>query len=270
MNGRRIVKRTTKALIRTIIWVSIFIGVGFGTYKLTLTHYISTGQYAASASDDSKAVVKATTDSVAVNAIFVVDGDDGVVKHQLLEIFHSKTGKLDFVSIPVDSYCGMSKELFATITKTNPNVPQIMSWKDLPRYFNQVTAYQYGCLMLEESMGIHISFYTLMSETTFEKYFEEIETSSFNSTNTTKGYTLNEKTCNKIKKLNSSLQMERELASYYTEIQSNLSLTRRNTYLPAYQKADYDNIGVYALSKATDMNQIAEEEVTYLKKLIEE
>ncbi len=270
MNGRRIIKKTTRTLLKTVFWMLLFIGVGIGTYKLTIAYYKSTGQYAAVDADSSKAIVKATTDTLAINAIFSVNGDDGTVRHLLLEIFHSDTGKLDFVTIPVGSQYAMSKELFATLSKVNQNVPQILSWKELPQYFTQFTAYQYGCMLLEESLGVHISFYTLMSDSTFKEYFEEKTTATSDSTSVAKSYHLKETIRNKIKGLTTSLQMEAELAAYYTKIQSNLSLSKRKTYISSYQKADYDNIGVYSLPITGDTNQIAKEDREWLGKILED
>ncbi len=270
MNGRRIIKKTTRTLLKTVFWMLLFIGVGIGTYKLTIAYYKSTGQYSAVDNDASKAIVKATTDTLAINAIFSVNGDDGTVRNLLLEIFHSDTGKLDFVTVPVGCQYAMSKELFATLSKANQNVPQILSWKDLPQYFTQFTAYQYGCMLLEESLGVHISFYTLMSDTTFKEYFEEKKTTTSDSTSVAKGYNLKETTRNKIKGLTTSSKMETELAAYYTKIQSNLSLSKRKTYLSAYQKADYDNIGVYSLPITGDTNQIATEDREWLGKILED
>ncbi len=270
MNGRRVIKKATRTLFITIFWIGLFVGVGIGTYHLTLTYYKSTGQYASSTSDNANTIVKATTDDVAVNAIFAVDGNDGKVKHLLLEIFHSKKGKFNFLTIPTDSQYNMSKELYASINKDNPNVPQIMTWEDLPQYFSQITTYQYASMILEESLGIHISFYTLMSETTFQDYFEEAQATSLDGFNDTRGFTLSEATRNRMKGLTTSLQMEKELAVYYTKIQSNLSLSRRNIYLSAYQKADYEGIGVYTLSIAKDTKQITTEDRAYLRKLVED
>lgn len=268
MNGRRLVKKTTRTLIRTTIWLILFVAVGVGTYKLTIAYYQGTGQYASASVDGKEALVKATTDEIAVNAIFAVDGDDGKVKHLLVEIFHSKTGKLDFITIPADSQYGMSKELYRTLSKETPNIPQIMTWEALPQYFSQVSAYQYGSMLLEESLGIHISFYTLMSEQTFKEYFEEAQVTSSDTFQSSRCYTLSTSTRNHIKKLTTALQIETELAEYYTKIQSNLSLSKRNTYISAYQNADYDNIGVYSLSMEEGTNQLSTEKKEWLKSLV--
>ena len=260
MSGLKIVRRTTRTLFKTVFWLLLFITVGVGTYKLTLYYYKSTGQYASAAADDSKAIVKATTDAIAVNAIFAVDGDDGRIKHLVIEIFNSGKGKIDFVTLPTDSLYGMSKELYSTLSKENPNVPQILAWKDVPQYFGQATAYQYGTLLLEESLGIPISFYTLMSESTFQEYFEEISGNSLDEQLVTKGYTLKQTVCETIKTSTSALQLEKELASYYRKVQSNLSLSRRSTYLSSYMTADYDNIGIHTLQIDADTNQIMDKE----------
>ncbi len=238
----------------------MFITVGVGTYKLTLFYYKSTGQYASATADDEKAIVKATTDTVAVNAIFAVDGDDGRIKHLVIEIFNSGKGKIDFVTLPTDSLYGMSKELYSILSKENPNVPQILTWKDMPQYFGQTTAYQYGTLLLKESLEIPISFYTLMSEATFQEYFEEVKGNSLDGQSLTKGYTLKQSVCETIKASTTTLQLEKELANYYKKVQSNLSLARRNTYLSSYLTADYDNIGVYTLQIDANTNQITDKE----------
>ena len=125
MNGRRIVRKTTRTLCKTIFCLLLFFAAGYITYKLTITYYKSTGQYASASAEDVKPIAEATTDTVAVNAIFAVDGDKGLITKLVLEIFHSDTGKLEFVTIPPDSEYLMSKEL--SVSYTHLTLPTICS-----------------------------------------------------------------------------------------------------------------------------------------------
>ncbi len=266
MSGRRLVRKTVRTLFKTFFWMVIFIAVGVISYKTTLAYYRSTGEYTSASAKEVESIVQATTDTIAVNAIFAVDGDDGLVSQLLLEIFHSDTGDIAFVSIPVKSQYGMSKELYEKISKENINVPQIFAWENLPGYFSQTTAYQYGCMILEECLNVNISFYTLMPEDVFVEYFEQ--TKAISTVDGVIGYTLNNELRKKIQGGVTSLSMEAELATYYTKVQSNLSLTRRNAYLSAYQNADYEHIGVYVLSLDEDTNQLTEQDKKLLQDLL--
>lgn len=266
MSGRRLVRKTVRTLIKTVFWLTIFIVVGVISYKTTLAYYTSTGEYASGSSKEVGNIMEATTDTVAVNAIFAVDGDHGTVGHLLLEIFHSDTGDIAFVSIPVKSQYEMSKELYESINKENINVPQIFIWENLPGYFSQTTAYQYGCLILEECLDINISFYTLMPESVFAEYFDEAK--ALGTEDGAKGFTINQELRESLQEGMTSIALETELATYYTKIQSNLSLSKRNAYLSAYKKAKYEDIGVYVLSKDADTNLLSEKDKKLLQDLL--
>ncbi len=268
MNGQRIVRRTVRTLLKTIFWVMIFVGIGIGTYKITIFYYRSIGKYTSASTDDTKKIVKATTDTVAVNAIFAVDGDEGTLKQLVLEIFNSSNGELKFITIPTKSHYGMSKELYDTLSTENSNVPQIIQWKQIPQYFSQITAYQYACLMLEEALRIHVSFYTMMPESVFMQYFTKTYTSKNLNNENTNGYTLNESTKNRFMNISSSLDMEKELTSYYTKVQSNLSFSERNAYLSSYGKVQYGRIGVYTLTMDTETNQVSEQTRAWLQTFV--
>lgn len=268
MSGRRLVRKTVRTLLKTIFWLSIFVTVGVISYKTTLAYYTSTGAYTSGANSKVGNIMKATTDTLAVNAIFAVDGEDGQVKHLLLEMFHSDTGDIAFVSIPVKSQYKMSKELYETISKENVNVPQIFIWENLPGYFSQTTAYQYGCLILEECLDINISFYTLMPESVFAEYFEKAE--ALGTIKGAKGYTLQKKLRERLAEGMTSIAMEAELATYYTKVQSNLSLSKRNVYLSAYQEANYQDIQVYVLKEDADTHELEDKDKKLLQNLLKE
>ncbi|MBE5938238.1 MAG: LytR family transcriptional regulator [Lachnospiraceae bacterium] len=156
-------------LIRSFLIVIAMLITGIVSYKATLMYY--------EVVDDSKEsdnildiVGDVTADSVSRNIIYSVE-DSGNITGIVIEILNMGTNNLDYITVPVNTQINIDAQLYKRLTSSGIDVPQIINLKDINTYFAERASYEYGILLLEETLGIDIGYYTCMSKSVFDECF---------------------------------------------------------------------------------------------------
>ena len=239
MQGQKIVRKTVSILFKVVLYLCLFFVVGYISYRVTLL--VNGGKNSGSLHQNSteSGIVAARTDTVALNAIFGVDENTAQVESIVLEVFNTNTKNIDLITVPASTKVTMSQELYAKMAKANPNIPQIITLSDIGKYFEQEVAYEYATLVLNEFLNTDISFYSALLKKNFDQYF--VESSDM--------YTFRNDVVQEWKAYTESSQYLEAMIKYYEQVQSNLKLAQRKTYIPNYLNANYDYIHTYLVKE---------------------
>lgn len=161
--------------LQSVFIIAIFLGVGTLSYKITTYYYKVTEDKKEDVSDEviREIVDDVQIDRVSKNLIYHYNNDNQEMEHVILEIFNMDNSNLDYITIPVDTQLSLSNELYQRIYEHYPEVPQIIMISELGKYFTEKTKYAYGVLMLEDYLGIDISYYTILEDDNYNAVFQE-------------------------------------------------------------------------------------------------
>lgn len=225
-------------LIKDLCLVALLLTAGFVSYKVTIAYYVTTEEYNASEeTTNTTKIMEATCDAIASNLVYCVDESTGEIYHIVLEIVNTNTNNADFITIPAKTQVTVSTELMKELESVNSAIPQIITISDIYKYFNQSTVYEYGAVILEDALGIDISFYTAIPQHTYKEIFESVE-----KTDSVITEQLKDSYKSTISQLNDTTEILDYLTTYYEGIQTNLSLKDRMTYISTYNKVDVDYV----------------------------
>ncbi|MDD7403267.1 MAG: LytR C-terminal domain-containing protein [Butyribacter sp.] len=252
------------SLLKSLLCIVIILGVGLISYKISYTVLSKSSDGLSTDSDNLKDIMdEATTDEISKNLIYVSD-DKNKITHLMLEICNTKTYNMDYITIPVRTDYTIPSVMYRKLCQVNQEIPQVIRVSKLKQYFeNEDDAYGYGVLIFEKMLGTDISYYTAISEETYENHYTEQKVkvaykakSSINNTpgpdgttpesNTTiktkmKISVLSEAYTSQLKDLGSD---QEKIADYikdqYERVSSNLTVFNKIGYLEAYQKMNVD------------------------------
>lgn len=239
MQGQKVVKKTVLTLFKTMLYLCLFIVVGFISYRVTLAFYNESNGNSSTNHTSANSIVTARTDAVALNLVFGVEEANAEIKSIVLEIFNTNTKNIDLITIPASTKVTMSQELYAELAEVNANIPQIITLSQLGQYFDQDVVYEYAILILNEFLNTDISFYSALLTKDFNSYFAQISDEyrfTASAVAAWKGYTDTEEYLD-------------ALIKYYEVVQSNLKLADRKTYIPSYLEANYDYIHTHSIQE---------------------
>ncbi len=91
----------------------------------------------------------------------------------ILEIWNQNEGSLAYLTIPVDTGCTISKELYQRLAAIQPEVPQMMRLSLLYQYFEEETSFEYGCAVISELLEVDIQSYTVFSSKALKEFFQK-------------------------------------------------------------------------------------------------
>lgn len=162
-------------LLKSLIAIGILVGVGAISYNVSfyfLSKSIKKGTEIG-ASDIEELKQKAKVDEVAKNLIFVHDDDNKIV-HLALEIFNKKTNNLDYITIPVKTDFQIDRDTYQRLSTINQEIPQVVRICNLRQYFDKdQDAYGYAQILLQNLLGIEVSYYTVIDRETFMSHYAE-------------------------------------------------------------------------------------------------
>lgn len=265
MKGHKIGKKFVSAILKVSSYSLLFVVVAVGSYYVTTSLYQEKAVITLGGSNQTRKEIKeATLDQVATNVIFAVNQETAVIEHIVLEVFNSTTKNFDFVTIPVSAQLTMDQELYTELLEVNSNIPQILTLSDITQYFDQTEAYEYASIILEEVLGSKISFYTAMITSDFEEYFDV----GNGKTEITSICKVKEEVLQQMDAFQSEEEVLEALTAYYKKVQSNLSLSRRQSYIKYYLSGNYDYVyyhlvagesqnGVYEIATEAAAEQIS-------------
>ncbi|MDK2808140.1 MAG: hypothetical protein PWP24_874 [Clostridiales bacterium] len=174
-------KKSKRILHRffTVFFKSIFIMAGlfltaFASYKITLLYYNNFGGPSDNKVTDivNELYGEVEVTDVSKNLIYAM-GDDGKLKAVVLEIFNTNTHNMDYITIPMKSEFTLSNDMYQKLYSSGCDVPQIMKLSHLTNYFTGKTMYKYGTIMIEDLLGIDISYYTVVPVQKFKVMFKQ-------------------------------------------------------------------------------------------------
>lgn len=298
---KSVFKMFLMSLLKSLLCIVIILGVGVISYKISYT-ILSKGSGDVSTDGDSlKAIMdEATTDEISKNLIYVSD-DKNKITHIMLEICNTKTYNMDYVTIPIRTDYTIPSVMYRKLCQVNQEIPQVIRLSKLKQYFeDEDDAYGYGVLIFEKLLGTDISYYTALSQETYDNHYEEKKVkvayktkSAINNTPGPDGETpestttlkakmnisvLSESYTNQLKDLGSEQEKIADfIKDQYERVSSNLTVYNKIGYLEAYQKMNVEyfhywgvpgtytdkvfEVDVKATKKA--MKQLIENETSY-------
>lgn len=259
---KNIVKLFFISLLKSLLCIAVVLGVGLISYKISYT-ILSKGEGAVETDSDSlKDIIDdATTDEISRNLIYVSD-DKNKITNVMLEICNTKTNNMDYVTIPVKTNYTIPSVMYRKLCQINQEIPQVIRVAELKHYFeDESDAYGYGVLIFEKMLGTDISYYTAISQETYENHYEQQSVkiaydtkSALNNTPGPDGTIPSSNTTLKVKMKISVLSEaykkqltdlnhnQTEIADYikdqYERVVSNLTVYNKIGYLEAYEKMD--------------------------------
>jgi hypothetical protein len=249
--------------LKSLLVIALLFLTGFGSYKASLFYFnlrgVSSGSRASALIRDLYGSVSA--EDISKNLIYGL-AEDGSISELILEIFNTKTGNMDYVTIPVKTEFTISNDLYQKLTKAGSDVPQIIRLSTLHKYFEDETLYEYGSLLTEDILGIDISYYTVLEKQIFDKTFTETE-----------GYfTFTEEYKTELMSVEKDETAIKEyLETAYQDCTSNLSLRSKKKYAAAYVQWGLQNTHYYLVPGAwtEDTYTVSTEEAkTLLQELL--
>lgn len=231
-----------------IMWIHILIillslifliGVGIGSFVL-IKNMFETKTVETEAGEEQKIIADIALDTVSTNIIYKVDED--CIEQAVLEIFNSNSGELDYVTIPGNTELTISNQLSKRFRKYNIlTSKKTVRINELVKYFEN-DSYQVGQLLIGDTLGIELSYYTAIQTKEFVKYF--VEDSEIMYVGKKKyEYDIQEfSETFKTKLKQFDLQLEELISDSYNELNTNFNLNNRLKYLSKYDKTDVDKI----------------------------
>lgn len=229
--------------LKSFVYISAFLLVFFISYKVTMFYYENIGDVGENETL-SKYVEELKSDGeaelVSKNLILAVNPESGAIKRIVIEIFNSNTGNLDYITVPIQLEFTMSYDLYKKLASANPDVPQIVCMKKIHKYFEGENRNQCAQLLLEDVMDISFSYYTVIPVETYKSMFRS-----------EKGSGVQKWTAafqKEMEALDTKEKYEDFFKKYYEKVQSNLSETKKCTYISGYLTGGPKQVAFYKVS----------------------
>lgn len=259
---KSVMKLFLMSLLKSLLCIVVILGVGVISYKISYSILSNGGAEIDTDSDSLKDIIDdATTDEISKNLIYV-SNDKNKVTNVMLEICNTKTNNMDYVTIPVKTNYTIPSVMYRKLCQVNQEIPQIIRVSELKQYFeDESDAYGYGVLIFEKMLGTDISYYTAISQETYNSHYVQQKVdvgfktkSSLNNTpgpdGTVPVSNTTLKTKMKISIFSEAYQRQltdlnhdqTKMADYireqYERVHSNLTVHNKIGYLEAYEKMD--------------------------------
>lgn len=249
-----------KGFLQSILIMAVMFAAGFGSYRLTMSYYkaADTDQGPKAGAAVKDIVSDAQADKISKNLIYSVDEDTKEITHLVLEIFNTYTYNLDYITIPSDTQVTLSNELYERLGAVNEEVPQIISMQELGRYFPAATMYDYGIIILEDLLGIDISYYTVLEQEVYNTVFTSEDRTVVYEEQSESGGTgiktmqaqvqvYNETFRQKLMETAGGNNLEDYIKEWYKKLNSNLPEKSKLSYVPDYQNVLTDYIYFHSI-----------------------
>lgn len=259
---KSVMKLFLMSLLKSLLCIVVILGVGFISYKISYSVLSDGGLDIDLGSDILQDIIDdATTDEISKNLIYVSD-DKNRVTNVMLEICNTNTNNMDYVTIPVKTNYTIPSVMYRKLCQVNQEIPQIIRVSDLKQYFeDENDAYGYGVLIFEKMLGTDISYYTAISQETYDSHYRQQKVtvgfktkSALNNTPGPDGTIPVSNTTLKAKmkisvfseayqrQLTDLNHDQTKIADYirdqYERVHSNLTVHNKIGYLEAYEKMD--------------------------------
>lgn len=247
MKNKELQKIFFKTFLITVVSMVTISLIGIGTYTLIIKGFTVEEEEEESYSGKEVSMISdVKLGSTYLNLIYSADESGKRIDNMAVEVFNSKTGNLDIVTIPVNTQYTISDSLYKRLSAVSPQLPQVIKMENILEYFDQGDAYQYGQLIVEDMLGVELSFYTKITNTIFGDYLESEEKDIYSPDG--KKYTFSV-LCFSTHFKNDIMESEIDsdnITAYLTqissEVTSNLTNSNRLSYKDAYLKVALDKV----------------------------
>ena len=269
--------------IKSLFVVLIMFGAGAGSYWAVM-HFWDIPVAEPEEKDPlqqqkEEPITKATLDDISKNLIFRVQEDTGEINGILLEVFHCGEKRMQYITIPIRTQYTMSEALYQKLVLVHPTIPQVIKLSNITKYFDKDTVYDYGVLIMEDLLGIDISYYTAIPESIYTTIFETQEITEDNQTTSSEKLSQEQEAgisyevfSDKYIKFLKSFQTAEDVYNYiaetYPHLQSNLTLNGKMNYLESYCKTPLSRVS-FALINGVNKNNAYYIEAALAKQQIE-
>lgn len=269
-------KMFIRVFLKSLFIVIILFGVGMLSYQ-TVMHFWKAPDndsiYAFKQQQVPESITEPTLDDISKNLIFSVNEETGEINKILLEIFQCENKKLYYITIPIRTQFTMSDSLYQKLILVDPAVPQIFKLSSITKYFDKAAVYDYGVLIVEDMLGIDISYYTAIGQSVYETMFttETLDSekaslevgqdsalpdeamSEVSSTRMVPKEVFSEDYDVFLKTIKTAEELSNYIEDTYPSVQSNLSLSEKMEYFDSYCKTPRGNI-FFELISGVDKN----------------
>ncbi len=219
-----------KVFGKTIGIMALLFGVGVASYFLTTLWFKVTTKEERSTRYDHVIIVDAGSESS--NLIYSVEKDTNLVKAVVLELFDKETGNLDYVTIPNKTQISLDAKAYEEYQQISPQIPQIVTLRDINLYFKGDVAYEYGILLLQEELDVEIGYFTALDSVEFDKRFEKKEGA----------YRPNKEYLETVPSDGSEDSMKDFIADEWDSLISDITLSQKQQYASGFVKVKTDCI----------------------------
>ena len=164
---------------------------------------------------------------------FITENETGNIGDILIEIINSRSGKLLYLTVPMDLKVALSTPVYDRLNTSAVMVPQMFKLSMLSAYFTGEKQVEAARLILEDTLGVQMDYYSVVSREVFEQRFEKAADGTYHCMEVKAGGLQN------ISQLFENKEAIREI---YLNYETDFSYQERMIYLETYQalkKEDY-------------------------------
>lgn len=239
MKNKSIARLIFKTFFKALGIMALMIAVGFAGYFSTMLFYKVTSRSERSA--QYKHVIDVTTGSDSRNLIYSYNEESGLIDKIVLEIYHSDTNNMDYVTIPSGTNIETSGETYTQMLEASQQVPQIVRLSRLNRYFSGDVAYEYGIMALKDEIGTDIGYFTAIPSKKFDEMFEN------RGSNEEPYFAPSESLLKEAAACADSYDLSDMTEKYWDDIISDITLAQKKQYSSSFKKIKPEQIHTYRI-----------------------
>lgn len=228
-------------MLKSLLIIALMIAAGLGGYFATRAYYMKHPEDIQKTEESIDDIIAdAQIDEVSKNLIYVSNSKNGNVKYCVIEIFDTKTGNMDYITVPRESRITISSELYQKLCVVDSEIPQIMTVAQLYNYFDDEASYAYGVNIFEDYFGIDISYYSVIPCEIFKEDFRYVKAGiSYNKKVTEEDGTESEQ------KVKENVRIVKLRKSYKQELRQMRDVETLGRYIEEYYEQMYSNLPLY-------------------------
>ena len=257
-------KRENRIMIKhvliTVLSIIMLISTGVGCYIGIVNLFGVEAKLDGSSMDKKVIATDISLDRQVCNLIYSVNTKSGMVEGIILEFFNCDSGKMDYVTVPGNTKLKLSDDLIKELAKYGYGFKdKFLSVRKLIEVFGADNAFQFGQKVLEDALGIKISYYTVFKSDVITKYFVKTPGTFYLAVDKKVkefNYDMYELSETYITKTNRVENDITELINQgYKDLKSNFSLNNKLSYLQGYKKAQIELIYYWHVVGKEEYNQ---------------
>ncbi len=270
---RNVGRMLVRGLLQSFFIVFLLLGAGILGFRLTLHAWKAKEPEAMHAYQEDTlpdSIIEPSIDDISRNLIYCYEDKTKEIKKVILEIFHCRDHRITYITIPMRLQLNLSDALYRRLTGINPEIPKVMQLSALSGYLDSDTIFDYGVLILEEQLGIQMSYYTAVPENIYETVFTgEYRTEASAGTdisdpaisagqqealdNALPAEVFRDEFMEFIRTLTYEADIKAYIEELYPSLRSNLSVSHKMNYLESYAETPIENI-TFVLLRGENQN----------------